>query len=52
MSKRMLNNAFGHGLAEALDAEAMAQSVNAASEDMKEALRAFFKKEPPTFRGR
>lgn len=52
MSKRMLNNAFGVGLAEALDAEAMAQTVNGASEDMKEAFKAFFKKREPTFRGR
>jgi len=52
MTKRMLNNAGNYGLAEALDAEAMAQSVNTASEDTKEAFKAFFKKREPTFRGR
>jgi hypothetical protein len=30
----------------------MAQSVTGASEDTAEALRAFFKKRPPTFNGR
>jgi enoyl-CoA hydratase/carnithine racemase len=52
MSKRLLNQSFATGLAEALDAEGMAQSVNTASEDTKEALRAFFQKREPTFRGR
>jgi len=52
MSKRLLNQAFATGLAEALDAEGMAQSVNTASEDTKEAFRAFFQKREPTFRGR
>jgi enoyl-CoA hydratase/carnithine racemase len=52
MSKRLLNQAFGTGLAEALEAEGMAQSVNTASEDTKEAFRAFFQKREPTFRGR
>jgi 2-(1,2-epoxy-1,2-dihydrophenyl)acetyl-CoA isomerase len=52
MSKRMLNNAFSYGLAEALDAEGMAQSVNVASDDAKEAFKAFFKKRLPSFRGR
>ncbi len=52
MSKRMLNQAFAGGLAEALDAEGMAQTVNAATEDTKEALRAFFHKREPKFSGR
>ena len=52
MTKRMLNNAFNHGMAEALDAEGMAQSVNVASEDSKEAFKAFFNKREPKFRGR
>jgi 2-(1,2-epoxy-1,2-dihydrophenyl)acetyl-CoA isomerase len=52
MSKRLLNQAFATGLAEALDAEGMAQSVNTASEDTKEAFRAFFQKREPSFRGR
>jgi enoyl-CoA hydratase/carnithine racemase len=52
MSKRLLNQSLATGLAEALDAEGMAQSVNTASEDTKEAMRAFFQKREPTFRGR
>jgi 2-(1,2-epoxy-1,2-dihydrophenyl)acetyl-CoA isomerase len=52
LSKRLLNHAFASGLAEALDAEGMAQSVNTGSEDTKEAFRAFFAKREPQFRGR
>ena len=52
MSKRLLNNAFAGGLAEALDAEGMAQAVNTGTEDTKEALRAFFHKRTPKFSGR
>lgn len=52
LTKRMLSNAFSTSFAEALDAEAMAQSVNVASEDTREAIRAFFQKREPTFRGR
>lgn len=51
-SKRLLNNAFTYGLSEAMDAEGMAQSVNIASEDTREAMLAFFKKRDPTFKGR
>ena len=51
-SKRLLNNAFTYGLAEALDAEGMAQSVNIATEDTREAMVAFFKKRKPVFKGR
>ena len=52
MSKRLLNQAFAGGLAEALEAEGMAQTVNTATEDTKEALRAFFHKREPKFSGR
>ncbi len=51
-SKRLLNNAFSYGLAEALDAEGMAQSVNASTEDAREALTAFKEKRDPIFKGR
>jgi enoyl-CoA hydratase/carnithine racemase len=51
-SKRLLNNAFNYGLAEAMDAEGMAQTVNGATEDTREALTAFLKKRDPVFKGR
>jgi enoyl-CoA hydratase/carnithine racemase len=51
-SKRLLNNAFSYGLAEAMDAEGMAQSVNATTEDAREAMVAFIKKRDPKFKGR
>ena len=51
-SKRLLNNAFSYGLGEAMDAEGMAQSVNVATEDTREAMIAFFKKRDPVFKGR
>lgn len=52
MSKRLLNHAFAGGMAEALDAEGMAQTVNTGTEDTKEAFRAFFHKREPKFSGR
>ena len=52
MSKRLLNQAFAGGLAEALEAEGMAQAVNTSTDDTKEALRAFFQKREPKFSGR
>lgn len=52
MTKKMLSNAFGVGLSEALDAEASAQSVALASEDVREGIAAFLEKRKPVFRGR
>ncbi len=51
MTKRMLTNAANSSLASALETEALAQNVNVSTEDMKEALTAFFEKRPPVFRG-
>jgi len=52
MSKRLLNDALSYGLAEALEAEGMAQTVNTGSDDTREAMKAFFEKREPEFRGR
>jgi 2-(1,2-epoxy-1,2-dihydrophenyl)acetyl-CoA isomerase len=52
LTKRMLTNSFSMSLDEALQYEGMAQSVTIASDDVKEAFTAFFKKQPPTFKGR
>ena len=52
LTKRLLTNGFGIGLAEALEAEAVAQTVNIASDDTTEAIRAFFEKRSPSFKGR
>lgn len=51
-TKRMLSQSSAMSLDEALDAEGMAQAVNVASQDTREAIRAFFEKRDPTFRGR
>ena len=52
MTKRLLATATSCGLAEALEAEAIAQTVNIASDDTAEAIRAFFQKRAPSFKGR
>ncbi len=52
LTKRMLTNAFSMSLDEALQYEGMAQSVTIASDDVREAFAAFFKKTSPTFKGR
>jgi 2-(1,2-epoxy-1,2-dihydrophenyl)acetyl-CoA isomerase len=52
MTKRMLGMAHAVSLSEALHQEAMAQSVTGASEDTAEALKAFFAKREPSFKGR
>ena len=51
-TKRLLSQSSALSLEEALDAEGMAQAVNIATEDTREAIRAFFEKRQPTFRGR
>jgi enoyl-CoA hydratase/carnithine racemase len=52
MTKRMLTMGASLSLSEALHQEAMAQSVTGASEDTAEAMKAFFGKREPKFRGR
>ncbi len=52
LSKRLLNASYNFSLAEALEAEAMAQTVNGSSDDTAEGMRAFFEKRPPNFSGR
>ncbi|OGL18264.1 MAG: enoyl-CoA hydratase [Candidatus Rokubacteria bacterium RIFCSPLOWO2_12_FULL_71_19] len=52
MTKRLLTNAFSVTLDEALEHEAMAQSVNLATEDTGEAIKAFLEKREPRFKGR
>ncbi len=52
MTKRLLTNSFTMTMDEALEAEGMAQSVNTATEDTAEAIRAFLDKREPRFKGR
>jgi len=52
MTKRLLTNSFTMTMDEALEAEGMAQSVNTATEDTAETIRAFLDKREPRFKGR
>lgn len=52
MTKRELDNAGASSLAQALEAEALAQSVNVQTDDMREALTAYFERRPAEFTGR
>ncbi len=49
---RVLDNASMVSLAQALEFEALAQSVNVQTEDLREALLAYMDRRPPTFEGR
>ena len=51
-AKRLLNNAVGSTLEQALDEEGAAQTINFATADTAEAVRAFLDKRTPTFQGR
>jgi len=51
MTKRELNNAPTMSLAQALEVETLAQSVNVHTDDLREALTAFVEKRPPNFTG-
>ena len=52
MTKRELNNAALSSLDQSLETEALAQSVNASTEDMREALLAYGERRPAVFTGR
>jgi len=52
MTKRELNNASISSLAQALEVETLAQSVNANTADMREAMTAWMQRRPPNFTGR
>ena len=51
MAKRELDNAAHTSLAQALEAEALAQSINVQTDDLKEALMAYAEHRPPNFSG-
>jgi 2-(1,2-epoxy-1,2-dihydrophenyl)acetyl-CoA isomerase len=52
MTKRELDHAANASLAHALETEALAQSVNVHTDDMREALMAYMERRPPHFTGR
>jgi 2-(1,2-epoxy-1,2-dihydrophenyl)acetyl-CoA isomerase len=52
MTKKLLDNAATSSLAQALEAEAVAQNVNLGTKDLVEAMTAFAEKRPPVFEGR
>lgn len=52
MSKRLLNDGITASMADALENEARCQTVNFATQDTAEAMRAFMEKRDPVFKGR
>jgi enoyl-CoA hydratase/carnithine racemase len=52
MIKRQLDNASLTSLSQALEAETLAQTINAQTDDLQEAMVAFIKRRNPTFKGR
>ena len=52
MTKRMITAGLSLSMSEALHWEAMAQSVTGGTQDTQEAMRAFFEKRAPVFKGR
>jgi 2-(1,2-epoxy-1,2-dihydrophenyl)acetyl-CoA isomerase len=51
-TKRELDNASTGSLAQALEVEALAQSLNVQTDDLREALIAYAERRPPIFKGR
>ena len=52
MTKRQLDNAASGSLAQALEAEALAQNVNVHTDDLREAFTAYAERRAPVFEGR
>jgi len=52
LTKQMLDGASTRSFEEALDLECTSQAVNIATQDTREAFKAFFEKRPPKFEGR
>jgi 2-(1,2-epoxy-1,2-dihydrophenyl)acetyl-CoA isomerase len=52
MTKRQLDNTATASLAQALEVEALAQTVNVNTDDLREALTAWMERRPPDFTGR
>lgn len=52
MTKRELDNAGTSSLVQALETEALAQSVNVGTDDISEAMTAYVERRPPEFKGR
>ncbi len=52
LTKRMITSGLSMSMSEALHWEAMAQSVTSGTQDTQEAMRAFFEKRTPVFKGR
>jgi 2-(1,2-epoxy-1,2-dihydrophenyl)acetyl-CoA isomerase len=52
MTKRAIDNASASSLAQALEVEALAQSVNVHTDDLREALTAYVERRAPSFKGR
>ena len=50
-TKRLLDQAFSVSIAEAVEAEEVAQVVNLSTTDVQEAVRAFVEKRDPNFTG-
>jgi 2-(1,2-epoxy-1,2-dihydrophenyl)acetyl-CoA isomerase len=51
MTKRQLDNSGSSSLLQSLEVEALAQNVNLATNDLREAFLAYFERRPPKFTG-